>query len=193
MKLLFVLLLFIIGCATPFNSLEGRIPDRHYARDYNKTVESLKAHYFSEEAQKIIKDIPCVDGMTMSGSYVVGANFWGTFIGVLTGSGFSPKCVMNEKAMQSYGPEGIIHEYIHHVEHLVDQKAFEKAYIRMSKDSRWYGLVRYTEPKADRWVTNTFGISKYSEWIAYMGAKMADEQSGPGYMWDVLEVILKRP
>ena len=187
-----LLILFCAGCYTPFNNLNGRISDKQYSKTYNRTVEDIKAHYFAVEAQEIIKDVPCVDGVTFGGSYVVGVNLWGTLAGIFTGSGWSPKCVISDIGLKRHGVEPIIHEYIHHVEHLVDGKKFHEAYIRMATDRLWAGLFLYAEIRADKWVTNTFGISKYSEYIAYVGGRMAAQGSGPDYMWEVFKRILKK-
>jgi hypothetical protein len=193
MRLFFILLLCLLsGCVTEINSLEGRIPDSDYRLDRNKTVVAIKQWYFTKEAQEVIKDIPCVDGLTYGGSYVVGANFWGTLVGILTGSGFSPKCVMSPTAMKNYGAEAVLHEYMHHLEDLVDHDEFKEAYIAMSADFQWAGLYFFTEKRANRWVTNTFGISEMSEYIAYLAAKMAHERKGPEYMWHVFRNVLTR-
>lgn len=189
--LILVLLLFLSGCYTPIGDLKDWVPEKDYVS--HKTVEDVKEKYFTDRVRKIIDPIPCVDGNTFGGSFVVGANFWGTFVGVISGSGYAPKCVISTKGAKTWGVELFIHEYIHHVEHLIDHEKFKEAYIRMSSDRVWKGFQLYVEKHGDRWHTSLFGISEYSEFIAYTGARLAKQRSGPKYMWDVFEVILRRP
>jgi hypothetical protein len=104
---------------------------------------------------------------------------------------------MSERSLHRFGPESIIHEYIHHlddfgrdgIKEFINLEEFRNAYIRMSKDFRWAGLVHYTELRADRFITNTFGLGHMSEHMAYMGARMA-MHGGPDYMWDVFRKVL---
>jgi hypothetical protein len=193
MRALILLVLLCGGCYTPFNDLKGRIPNKQWVVKHHKTVDAVKKYYFAPKAYEVIKDIPCVDGFTSGGSYVVGVNFWGTLVGIVTGSGYSPKCVMSKKSVKNEGVEAILHEYIHHIEHLVDHKRFREAYVKMSKDRRWVGLFLYGETRGNWWVTNTFGISEASEYIAYVLGRMLTQGSGPGYMWDVFQGVLRAP
>ena len=63
----------------------------------------------------------------------------------------------------------------------------------MAKDSKWAGLVHYTEPRANSFFTNVFGLGEMSEHVAYVGGRMAAQGSGPDYMWDVFRKVLKKP
>ena len=115
MRLLFaILLLLMTGCITQIDDLRGKIKDEHWIETReNESITGIKYHYFTPQAIVGITSIPCVSGITISGSYVIGANFWGTLAGILSGSGYSRKNVMSETALWRYGPEAIIHEYIH--------------------------------------------------------------------------------
>ena len=201
MRLIIMALVLIVGgCAPVISSLEGRI-NKKYNEKYHATVDALKSHYFTEEAQEYIKDIPCVDGLTISGSYVVGANVWGTLAGILSGSGYSPKCVLSKEGLMKRGPETIIHEYIHHLdasgrddgEVFIDLKEFTDAFVCMLRDRRWAGLAYYGHDSGSGWVTNTFGIGLLAEHIAYIGGRMATQGDGPDYMWDVFRKVLRKP
>jgi hypothetical protein len=195
-----ILVLVLSGCAIPFDSLEGRIDEDLYVGP-NRAVSTMKSHYFTEQAQEAIRDIPCVFGATVGGSYVVGANFWGTFIGILSGSGYSRKNVMSKSSLLRFGPEAVLHEYIHHLDSIgryggiefINLEEFKEAYIRMATDQRWAGLVHYAEPRANDTFTDMFGIGEMSEHIAYVGGKMAAQGGGPDYMWDVFRKVLKKP
>lgn len=189
--LVLIIALLSSGCYTPITDLKEWIPEKDYKT--HKTVDYIKKRYFTDKSYKIIKDVPCVDGFTSGGSLVVGVNFWGTFAGIMTGSGYSAKNVISKKGSMTWSYELFIHEYIHHVEHLVDHEKFKEAYIRMSQDRRWKGLQLHAERHGNKWHTRVFGISDYSEFIAYVGARLAKQRQGPAYMWDVFEVILRRP
>lgn len=199
MRVLLFVLVLLCGCATPMNNLVDLIETKHIEKQH-LTVDATKEYYFTKEAQEFIKDIPCVDGFTVSGSYVVGVNFWSTIAGVLSGSGYSRKCVISKRSLRNIGPEAIIHEYIHHIDdisrdddlNLINIDDFRRAYIRMASDSMWAGLVIYAERRANKFITDVFGIGDLSERIAYVGGRMAKQQSGPKYMWTVFERILKR-
>ena len=200
MRLLFVLLIFLLsGCTSTIDCLGGRIDNKFYKDEHNKSVSRILSHYFTEESREMLLDIPCVTGFSISGSYVVGANFWGTLVGIFTGSGFSRKCVMHPSSLDVLGPEAIIHEYIHHLDdfgrdgHLIkfiDLDEFKAAYIRMATDFKWAGLVHYTEIRANRFITDTFGLGYMSEHMAYVGSRMA-VYGGPEYMWRVFRKVLR--
>lgn len=196
MRYILLLLLFLAGCITPINSLDGK----KFSEDHVKTVDSLREYYFTPEAREFIDEIPCVTGFTVHGSYVVGVNFWSTMAGILTGSGYERKCVMDEESLERFGPEAIIHEYLHHLDDIgrdgerqfIDIEEFRKAYVRMATDHLWAGLVLYAERRANKFFTNVFGIGELSEHIAYVGGRMAVQQSGPDYMWKVFEGVIRK-
>ena len=174
--------------------------DEYWVQEH-KTVSAIKSHYFAPPAQYAMRDIPCVSGFTVNGSYVVGANFWGTLAGVFTGSGYSRKNVMSEVGLWRWGPEAIIHEYIHHLDDMgrdgghefINLEEFADAYVKMATDTRWAGMVGYAEEKASSTITDTFGLGVMSEHIAYVGARIAMQRSGPDYMWGVFRKVLKKP
>jgi len=198
--LLAILLLLFVGCTTQMGDLKGKIDEQEYEFEYNRTVDAVRSHYFVNKAKYITSKIPCVRGLTIGGSYVVGANFWGTLVGVMSGSGYSKKCVMSEDALKNYGVEAILHEYLHHIdsysrknnEGLINLDEFRLAYSRMAKDQLWAGLVNYAEARSNRVITNLFGIGDMAENIAYVGGRMAVQGKGPDYMWHVFRKVLAR-
>jgi len=198
MRVLIVLLLLLSGCVTPLNNLEHLSPKNTPA--YQISVDSIKYHYFTPEARKYIRDIPCIDGNTIGGSFVVGANFWGTLAGIFTLNGFAPKNVMDVDGIKIRGVEDIIHEYIHHLDAsgregrklFIDIEEFKRAFRRMGRDQKWAGLAYYADDKASWWFTKVFGIGNWSEQIAYVAGRMAAQWSGPEYMWWVFRRVFNR-
>ncbi len=198
MRFLALFIVLFVGCATPFNSLEGRMPEKYYKHDHNKTVAAIKQTYFTDEAYQAIKDIPCVDGFTSGGSYVVGANFWGSLAGLFTGSGISRKCVMSPKSIQNKGPGAFVHEYVHHLDDMgrdgeyefINLEEFADAYVKMAADTQWAGIVHYAEERSNSFVTDTFGLGPMSEHIAYVAEVLASGK-GPDYMWHVFRKVLR--
>lgn len=198
MRALILLLLLTAGCASPFNDLKGRMKP-----EYDKgpqTIEAVIETYFQPGVHDVLKSIPCVDGFTMGGSYVVGVNFWSTMAGILTGSGYSRKVVTSKKALWNWGQEEIIHEYLHHLDDLsrdgdgdyINYWEFQTAYIRLALDPKWAGYAIYAAQRADSAFTDFFGIGYLSEHIAYLGARLAVSGKGPDYIWKVYEKVLKR-
>jgi hypothetical protein len=195
-----LLLVLTVGCATPINDLKGLVKPIHYKQKYNRSIEAIKTHYFTNNAYRMIEDIPCVDGFTTNGaSYVVGVNFWSTMAGILTGSGYSRKCVITQDSLHFYGVESVVHEYVHQIddigrdnEHLlISLEEFAWAYKKMAKDRQWAGLVFYTEARANSLFTDIFGVGELSEHIAYVAGRMASQRGGPDYMWWVFRKVLK--
>ena len=188
-------LLLLSGCAS-VTDLSDVLPLREVSLEH-VTVDSVKQHYFTDEAYKAIEDIPIVDGIAVR-PYAGGVNVISSLLAGFSGSGFGRTVVAPLSDLRKYGVNVIIHEYIHHLDDMtrdgeadfIDYKAFEQAYTKLSTDMRYAGIVLYTEQMANNWITDTFGVGFMSEHIAYVGAYLA-QNGGPPYMMEVFSKMLR--
>lgn len=200
MRIFTLILCFLLSaCSSEYVELTPVLNKKYHA-EHHKTVDDLKRYYFTDEAYELIKDIPAVDGPTVGGSYACGTTFLSRVAGLISFVGPGRKCVMADESIENFGPEAFIHEYIHHIDDisrdeglgLIDLEAFKRAYHITAKSPRWAGLVYYTEVRANRWFTDVFGMGEYSEYIAYIGARLVFQQSGPDELWSVFRKVLRR-
>lgn len=184
----FILLLVLLspGCYTPITHIGGVEKDVF-----------LKTH-FTEEAYEIAKDIPLVEGHLAKGGLAAGTNFWSRVASFFIGCGIDRKAIVpKEYLSMDNADEHVIHEYIHHFHDMtldgdfwIDEEEFVEAYMRCSKDSRYAGITIMAERYGNHPITNIFGISERSEYIAFAGAR-AHVQGGPDYLERVFRRFLK--
>ena len=173
-----IVLAFLVGCASPVTELNPLLPE-HQRKDAHATVDSFLKHHFTDKAYKALKDIPVVDGPCNT-PYVAGVNFWTNALSLLAGTGVGRKVVLRPWMITKYGGTNVLfHEYLHHLDDItrdgegnfIDLKEFEEAYRMMSVDSRFAGIVGYSERYSYNWWSITYGIGDMSEHIAYSGSK----------------------
>lgn len=193
-------LLILTGCYTPICNLDGLLgPKYSHNAVHHATIQTVHQFYLTPRAAKACSSIPCVLSWP-STPLAAGVNFWADLLSFLAGNGVGRKCIMARESLWSNGPEDILHEYIHQLDDLtrdgdadfIDLEEFKQAHNRMSKDPQWFGLWLFAEKYSDYWATNWFGIGELSEQIAFVGARMAVQQNGPDYMWDVFKNILRK-
>lgn len=189
MRILFVILLLLSpGCYSNVTHIAGIEKDAF-----------LKRH-FTPEAYEVAKEIPIVESYLLSSSgLAAGTNFWSQVASFFMGCGIDRKIILGKEAL---GPdtdteEHIIHEYIHHFHDMtldgdfwIDEEEFIEAYGRCAKDVKYAGVVIMAERYGSGFITNTFGISKMAEYMAYAGSR-AHMQSGPHYLERVFKRFLK--
>jgi len=185
------LLLFVCGCRI--------IPNNEPLKFNNKTktINEIKEAHFTQDAIDATRGVRFIDGVDLGKSYIIGANFWGSAVGLFTGIGMSRQVVFD---LDGGGIKTVIHELIHHIDDmsrdgevdLLSYVYFDAVYEKLSRDEKWSGLYKYSL-RGYHWFTDIFGIGWRSEQIAYVGAWMAYYKSGPSYMWDVFDKVLKRP
>lgn len=162
----------------------------------HSSIDSVLRKYFKPKAYEAIKHIPTINGPSPSG-YASGTTLWSNIVSFLTFNGVGRKVIIPSNTFSKWGFSCIIHEYVHQLEDMdrdgegewIDQAAFERAYHLMSKDMKWKGLVYWTESRANSWFTDTFGIGKTSEHIAYVAQQLI-VSGGPHYMRYVYRNIL---
>jgi len=200
--IIFLFVCLLNGCAgyRSVTNLEKYLPEKDLKLVYNQELDSLLQHYFTPEAYSEIKDIPLIDGPAFT-PYAAGVNFWTNLASFITFNGVGRKVIAPwEDIKNIWGFSGIIHEYIHHLDDMdrdgdiefIDHDEFRNAYMLMSIDQRWKGLMLWAEQQAASFSfwTDTFGVGEMAEHIAYVGQKLA-EGEGPAYMKYVFRKILK--
>lgn len=195
-KLLLILLLFV-GCTTKvLNAPE--LPEDEWVHKQNRNIETFKKYYFTPEAFKAIENIYVYRGFTGQLAQSWGINTWTDILSVFTGIGPGRKVTIRENGFKERGMGVLIHEYIHHLDDIdrdgdgefIDHEEWEKAYIRLSKDPKWRGIVIYTEKASDNLITDIFGVGEYSEHIAYSG-HVAFWYGGPDYFLNVYRKMFR--
>jgi len=197
-----ILLVFLIGCAGHRNitNLSTILPDDEVGPAYHVTVDSVLRHYFTEEAYEVIKDIPLVNG---PGGYAAGTTFLSNVLSVITGNGFGRKVILPVWRIRNvFGVEGIIHEYIHHLDDmcrdgeldLFDLEAFRAAYLLLERDFKhaWIAINANRGYGGYPWFYHVFfSMGDLSERVAYAGSQMGRTGLGPDYMKAVFGRILR--
>lgn len=198
---LFLALLFFSGCVTQITDMNGVLRNEDFANPNNKTLDSILKTYFTDEAYEVLKDIPLYDGPIFGGvAYAAGTTFLSSvppfFYGI-----FGRAVIMRRSCLcTNWGIANIIHEYIHHLDEMtlegvanfIDRDEFEAAYIELANNQRYAGIPLFVEQYANKWFTNTFGISQYSEYIAYVGQVIYNRSCTPR-MRAVYSKILREP
>lgn len=197
MRLVFLLLFLVTGCTTTVETLPFQRGDsvlKEYA-----SVNDVLRHYLRDEAYFAVKDIPVVYGNTFN-PFVSGVNIWSDLGAMLLWNGFGRQVIVDEDDL--YGMHGlkvIMHEYMHHIDDmdrdglydLIDHREFIVAFYLMRWDNKYSTEARQIMRKADKFITNVFGIGPNSELIAYT-VGMLVTKDGPDYMWYVFRKILNR-
>ena len=194
--LIILTLLLISGCAgtREITDLTPHLPDN----SPKTTIKEIKEQYFTQEAYKQIKDIPLIDGPAFS-AYAPGVNFWSNLASFISCNGIGRKVIAPSDSIKKWGLAVIIHEYVHHLDDMdrdgdaefINHEEFKKAYLLMSKDMQFAGIVRWVELQCgDTFTTNTFGVGDYGEHIAYVAQHLATK-NGPPYMKHVFRLMLK--
>lgn len=195
-----ILLLILIGCSgtRQITNLYDKLPKKEAARKEYKTVDSFLKHTFTDAAYEKLKDIPLIDGPAYT-AYVSGVNIWSNIASFFTFNGVGRKVIIPKDKIKKWGIKGLIHEYLHHLDDMtrdgegnfINYDEFKKAYVRMSRDTFYAGIVIYTERQADRFFTNVFGIGHMSEHIAY-SASHVYLHGGPDYFKKVFRKIFRK-
>jgi hypothetical protein len=165
------------------------------------TVDSLRKHFYTDEAYDTIKSIPVVDGITPSG-YAAGTSAWSSIYSFLSLTGIGRKVVFDQDNLYKQGYVGIIHEDIHHFDDMgrdgetkawINTETFLQAYKLLANDYRHKGIQLWCEGRANDWIPNTFGVGPAAEHIAYIGMFITnkDKKQVPDYMKAVFARILK--
>jgi len=197
-KWIIALLLIFPGCATPITDF-SHLPKPSGLAKYKSPLDFLN-HHFTLKAVDALKNIPVVHAPTPR-PYVSGVNFWSSAAAVICFHGWGRKIIfpldMIYKARAKYT---LIHEYVHHLDDMdrdnlyefIDHREFANAFQRLQKDPLYKDNAKDILESADRWLTNVFGIGKWSEAIAYT-AEWLVKKDGPKYMWQVFREMLKKP
>lgn len=197
MRLLFLLLFFITGCTTTVSNLPNQ--RRNSVLKQYACVDDVIKHYFRDGAYQAIKDIPVIYGNTFN-PFVSGVNIWSDLGSIFLGNGWGRQVIVQDDDLYgTWGLRILLHEYMHHIDDmdrdglldLIDHNEFIVAFYLMKHDPEYKNKAACVEKKADRFITNVFGIGPDSEKIAYT-ATMLVIDGGPDYMWYVFRRILNR-
>lgn len=178
------------GCASSreISNLAEYLPKKELSAPHHKTVDSVLKHYFTPKAYVAIKDIPLIDGPAFSG-YAAGVNVWANLASIVSFNGYGRKVVFPSDDLKQHGVEGLIHEYVHHIDDmcrdgelkLLDLDEFRWAYSLMAHDMHYAGIARYTEKRANSDWTKIFGVGEIAEHVAYVAGYVATHDA-PHYM-----------
>jgi len=197
MKYMAILLLFLCGCTVSITDIANDIPVYQRSNSNHHTVDKVLKYYFTDEAYKAVKDIPAVDGFTISGSYVPGVNVWASSLSIVTGSGWGRKVVFSKRGLENNGILTVLHEYFHHIDDmtrdgeldLISVDEFKMAWEKYKEE--FQGSSAYITKFADRIITDLFGIGKWSEYMAYT-LQQTIKYGGPKFMKDVYRKVIRR-
>lgn len=213
MKYLLLVLLLMCGCATHIESLDGMLRDEEVAPQH-MTVDAIYKHYLTDEAYGAAKDIKVYESIALN-SHIVGTGCITSLLGIHSGIWPGDRAIIlpydryryteDEKKDPDFKysvgiVETILHEIIHHLDDMtrdgegnfIDYQEFEEARRRLASDyPRWVGIYLYVERKANNFWTDTFGIGRHAEHIAYCGEHVAIKD-GPLYLKRVYRKILRR-
>lgn len=191
--MLFLLLLLFTGCNTI------QIEDIFY-RNHKIEIADIIERHFTPEAAHAISDIKIYEGFHFH-SYVAGVNFWSDFAAFITFNGIGRKIISSQGTLVSGDLEAtVIHEYVHQIDDLdrdgevevVDHQGFWRAFLEMRRDPSLRAVTDSILDKADRFITNVFGIGPASEIIAYTSSWVAQNPNEcPMAMHRALARILK--
>ena len=197
--LILLLLVFISGCYTPLVSLE------EWNKDKDISVREAIREIFTPEAYELIKDIPVYRGPLPGHALASGTTVLSRV--PLLFSGITGRAVvLREKDISNVHTtyrdmlDDLVHEYIHHLEDLsldadvefLDNTEFHTAYAACRNNTNHHGIYLFVEDSANTWVTNNFGISELSEYIAYTGQIIYKQRCTPS-LRRVYSHILRKP
>lgn len=214
MKYLLLCLVLLAGCATPVDNLQDYLsPTEINKMEHPATIDGMLKYYFTDEAYEVLKDIPVLDGPAIAGSYVGGANFWGTFASFISFNGLERNIIIDSEALKVWGIGSLIHEYVHHLddmtrdgegdfinieEFLEEFHKLETRYVLMQGAGQYYikmypyvGDYKAICKQADRFVTNVFGIGEHSELIAYAAQYLKKHKNWPASYKRVFRKVFK--
>ncbi len=212
MKYLAILLLFFVGCSSPLVSLHDYLPPKERVA-HHETVDTVLKHYFTDEAYEALKDIPVLDGPAIAGSYVGGANFWGTLVSIISFNGWGRNIIVDPEALKIWGIRSFLHECVHHLDDMtrdgegdfIDIEEFleefhklETRYV-LAQGAGQYHIKMYPYvgdyaaicKHADRFITNVFGIGEHSELIAYAAQYLKKHNNWPSSYKKVFRKVFK--
>ena len=192
------------GCASSrrITDLRGALPKDQAGLPYHATVDAVLRHYFTDKAYAAVKDIPLIDGPSMSG-YAAGTTFWSNLVSLLSLNGIGRKVIFPKELLRKeWGVEGIVHEYIHHLDDMdrdgeadfINHAEFRKAFIRLEGDFTfaWIAINANRKQAEFPWAYHVFfSVGDLSERIAYTGGQMAVRKTGPDYAKRVFRKILR--
>lgn len=180
MKYLYIILISLLlsGCFTPVINIE-EYATRKSDKDLNiKTLDELLKITFTDEAYEAIKDIPMEKG-PIGSAMAAGSSIPSSIMQFFIGAGFGRKVLVNDEMMKEsdHGFSSIIHEYIHHLDDItrdgdgefINVDSFIIGYATCYKTQRYHGITLFVENNQGNFITDTFGIGKHSERIAYCG------------------------
>lgn len=207
MRVWVALIVLLCGCSSQIVDLHEYLPERERI-ERHKTTDSVFKYYFTDEAYAAIKDVPVIEGFTIGGSYVAGANFWGNLASFATLNGIGRKMIMNKETIQNHGFTSLIHEAIHHLDDMtrdgdadfIDIHEFKTEFDRLEEfyttgyGIQFYPFVVYRAAiikRADRTVTNLFGLGEHSEEIAYASEYLLKYRNWPQEFKHVFRKIFR--
>lgn len=166
------------------------------------SIDEMLKKVFTDEAYNAIKDIEVVEG-PCSKAYVSGANFWGSLSAFFTGVGFGRKVIIDSDEFggddQLTNGQMLIHEFIHHLDDmtrdgeldLISIDEFIEGYNSCVGHPQYHGIIGYVESRANKTVTDVFGIGDYAEHIAYCG-ELISRQGCPDKLGYAFRKILRK-
>lgn len=194
---LVIFLIFLTGCASSRQIEDFRpyLKEDQLAEIGSSSLDDIKKHFFTEEAYQAIKDIPLVVGPAITG-YAAGTTFLSQVASFLTFNGVGRKVILTSDFLNL---EILIHEYIHHLDDMtrdgeanfIDLPAFQAGYQSCYRHPYYHGITIYVESASNQWYTNLFGIGKYSEHIAYTGARIALQRCPDKLAWAFRKILRK--
>lgn len=194
MRYLWIIILCLAGCNTIEISAIKENESEIIVSEYLNEI-------FTPEANAAISEIKIYEGLHIY-PYVPGVNGWSTAISILTFNGWGRKIICTRGSLYDNGAlDTIVHEYVHHIDdmtrdgdiQLIDHAAFSVAYQRMREDPTGTTTMIASDllSKADKFITNVFGIGPDSELIAYTASWIvAHPDECPLYMHRVFKDIL---
>lgn len=191
------------GCASSrqITDLTDILPPDQVA-PHHATVDAVLRYYFTDEAYQAIKDIPLIDGPAVSG-YAAGTTFMSNILTLFSFNGWGRKVIFPSDILRKqWGVEGIIHEYIHHLDDMdrdgegefIDLEEFRQAFLALQKDFNyaWIAINANNKHAEFPWIYHKLiSVGDLSERIAYTGGQMAVTGKGPDYMKRVFRKILR--
>jgi hypothetical protein len=212
MKYLAILLLYLAVSSYHIIKLHEYLPEKERVV-HHETVDAVLKHYFTDKAYEALKDIPVLDGPAIAGSYVGGANFWGTLASFISFNGLERNIIIHSEALKIWGIRSFLHECVHHLddmtrdgegdfinieEFLEEFHKLETRYV-LAQGAGQYHLKMYPYvgdykiicEQADRFVTNVFGIGEHSELIAYAAQYLKKHKNWPSSYKRVFRKVFK--
>lgn len=193
MKYLWLFAILLSGCYTPLAQMSDAVNQRQqeeFSRAgvvRTETIDEFLKQIFTDEAYQAIKDIPIVTGPLFGTGLASGTSGTSKFISLFMFADCERRAVLSDVGLREYGLEGVIHELLHHLDDLtrdgdgdfIDVEEFLTGYEACARSHQYHGIYRFVENRnPDAWLTNTFGVGKHAERIAFCG-QLFWKQGGP--------------